>query len=228
MEADEVYSELGDKISSLQDKNSEFQGTIDSLKSSQDDLKSTLDKTQEAIQQINDSLAGLKSGSGGGGDGSGKVDALVDEVKAIEAANAESQRKALEQAGMLGKLAQQADAATQTLMNFPDTMKGIVGKAVSDGKAEILNIYDNGNKALMNSLSDYTTKAIKDAKDAMWTDFKSWISDTDLTKPKPVLQDDLDAKVREIIAKVDSERPADDFEQKVRDIIAKVQSEKSS
>lgn len=226
MEADEVYSELGDKISSLQDKVSEFQGTIDYLKSAQDDLKSTLDKTQEAIQQLNDLMAELKSSSGD--KDTSKVDGLFDQVKAIEAANAESDRKALEQAGMLGKLAQQADAATQTLVNFPDTMKGIVGKAVSDGKAEILNIYDNGQKALMNSLSDYTTKAIKDAKDAMWTDFKSWISDTDLSKPKPVLEDDLEAKVRDIIAKVKSEASSDEFEQKVRDVIAKVQAEKAS
>ncbi|HEY4357574.1 MAG TPA: hypothetical protein VGN16_17615 [Acidobacteriaceae bacterium] len=227
MEADEVYSELGDKISSLQDKVSEFQGTIDYLKSAQDDLKSTLDKTQEAIQQLNDLIAELKSKSGESPDTS-KTDGLFDQVKAIEAANAESDRKAMEQAGILGKLAQQADAATQTLVNFPDTMKGIVGKAVSDGKAEILNIYDNGQKALMNSLSDYTTKAIKDAKDAMWTDFKSWISDTDLSKPKPVLEDDLEAKVRDIVAKVKSEASSDDFEQKVRDVITKVQSEKTS
>ncbi len=227
MEADEVYSELGEKISSLQEKDSEFQGTIDSLQSSLTELKSAVDKAQESIQQINDKLSEVKSGATDNKeDSSRKTDTLVDQVKAIEAANAESERKAREQMGIVGKLATQAEAATQTLMNIPDTMKGIVGKAVTDGKAEILNIYENGNKALMNSLSEYTTKAIKDMKEGMWTEFKSYLTDTDYSKPKPVMQDDLDAKVREIISKVDGEKSSDDLEEKVRAILKKVESEK--
>jgi hypothetical protein len=39
MEADEVYSELGEKTSGISDKLSEFQGTIDSLQSSISDQK---------------------------------------------------------------------------------------------------------------------------------------------------------------------------------------------
>lgn len=248
MEADEVYSELGDKISTLQDKVSEFQGTIDYLKESQDELKSTLDKSQEAIQQVNDLMAEVKSSGGAASDdSSSKIQALTDRIAAAETAIAGCVKKASDQDGFFDKLAKQGDDATKMMMNMGDTMKGMVSKAVTDAKGEILNIFTDGQKALMNTISDQTTKWIKDQKDSMWLEFKQWISDTDLSKPKPINTDNVDQTVRDIIAKVDSESAsegfenkvrevivktqadnAEAFEQKVRDIITKVQSEKTS
>src|ERR1700759_24378 len=111
MEADEVYSELGDKISTLQDKVSEFQGTIDYLKESQDELKSTLDKSQEAIQQVNDLMAEVKSSGGPASDArSSKVQALTGRSPAAESASSGCVKKTVDQDGVLDKLYKQAGA----------------------------------------------------------------------------------------------------------------------
>src|SRR5205807_1460348 len=135
MDADEVYSELGEKISTISDKLGEVQGTIDSLHESITATKSVVDKMQSDAQ-----------------DASGKKQIL-------------------------------------------NTWEA--------SKKEILGVWETGKKDLMNSVSDYTTKAIKDTRDDLKNEIQStvkgWFSDEDLAKksaPKPVTEEELEEKVR--------------------------------
>lgn len=84
----------------------------------------------------------------------------------------DAEKKAEEQSGLLGKLANQVEDATKTIVDFPETAKTIATKAWQDGKKEILNVWEDSKKQLVNSLSDYTTKAIKDAKTELYNDIK--------------------------------------------------------
>jgi chromosome segregation ATPase len=219
MEADEVYSELGEKISGITDKLSEFQGTIDSLQSTISDQKSALEKMQSSIDQINSALNDLKSGAGGSKDNDSQQKQGLDDLrKSIEAANAASEKKFADQQGLLGKLAAQADDAAKTLINFPDTAKAIANKAWEDGKKEILSTWETGKADIMNSLSSITTGLIKEAKtgikDEIKDELKSLILDdvtqarTDAasTKPAPLTDEELEAKITTIVKQVAAEK----------------------
>lgn len=236
MEADEVYSELGDKISAINDKLSEFQGTIDVLHNDITEIKNGLDKLQAAADK--------QASEAGDAADKQRLDDLIAQIARQNADIAAAQKKADDSAGLLSKLGSQMDDMTKTVTNFPDTVRQIGQKAWDDGKKElsnqweqskkdILNVYDNGKKELMDSLSAQTTKAIKDSADGLRSEIsttvKGWFSDEDQAKasaPKPVTEDVLEDKVRDIIGKVQSEKSADEFEQKVREIVAKVQAEK--
>ncbi|HET7489800.1 MAG TPA: hypothetical protein VFJ85_17870 [Acidimicrobiales bacterium] len=177
MEADEVYSELNDKIGDVQSKVDELQSTIGSLQSSIADQKS-------AIDQINSVIKDLKPPD------NKPVDDLVTRLKAIEEANAAAEKRAQEQAGLVGKLAAQVDDAAKTIGNFPETAKAIATKAWEDGKKEILNIWEDSKKQLMSSLSDYTTKAIKDAKKEVYEDVKNELWEMVLADVKKIEEEE--------------------------------------
>jgi uncharacterized coiled-coil protein SlyX len=168
MEADEVYSELNDKLSELKDKLSEFQGTIDSLNSTLTDLKSATDKNRSDLDRLNDAVSQLGSSASGSKDqDSQQSQGLLDLTKKIEEANAASEKRYQEQQGLVGKLAAQADDAAKMIVNFPDTAKAIANQAWQDGKKEILGVWDNTKKEILGSVSSLTTDLIKDAKSAL-------------------------------------------------------------
>lgn len=218
MEADEVFSQLSDKISEINDKLSEFQGTIDVLHNDITEVKTGLEKLQAAAEQqaAEASAAADKQ----------RLDDLVAQIAKQNADIAAAQKKADDSAGLLTRLGAQMDDFTKTVTNFPDTVKQIGQKAWDDGKKELLNqweqskkdilsIYDNGKKELMDSLSAQTTKAIKDSADSLRSEIsstvKGWFSDEDQAKasaPKPVTEDVLEDKVREIVGKMQTEKAA--------------------
>ncbi len=230
MEADEVYSQLSDKISGIGDKLSEYQGTIDSLQSSIRDQKSAVDKAQSDIDRINSALNDLKSGSGSSNqDNSQQTQGLFDQMKKIEEANAASQKKWEDQQGLIGKLAAQADDAAKMIVNFPDTAKAIANKAWDDGKKEILNawesskkdildIWENSKKDILNSVSGITTPLIKeqlanvkteikdDLKSLIFDDVKEVQADAKSSQPAPLSDEELTSKIRTVIKLVADEK----------------------
>ena len=219
MEADEVYSELGGKISDIGDKLSEFQGTIDSLQSSFTELKSALDKAQSDIGQINSALNDIKSGVSGSKDQDARQTQGLDDIrKQIEAANAAAEKKWADQQGLIGKLAAQADDAAKMLVNFPDTAKAIAAKAWEDGKKEILNTWEDSKKDILNSISGITTGLIKDAKSGIkdeikdelksiiFDDVKDVQADAKSSQPPPLTDEELEAKIKTILAQVSAEK----------------------
>ena len=213
MEVDECYSELSDKISNLDSKIEDLGGKIDSLQSSSggsdvSDLKSALEKAQSDIQQLTDAVNALKAAAEGDkSSGEQKSEGLFDRLKAIEAANAASDQRARDQAGLIGKLATQAEDAGKMIANFGDTTNAIVKKAWDDGKKEILNVWEDSKKDIMNSISNITTGLIKDAK----ADLKSLVFDdvksveADAKSGKPDLSDEaIEEKIRKILKEVQS------------------------
>ena len=195
MEADEVFSQLSDKISGTQDKLSEFQGTIDFLQSSIRDQKSASDKTQSDIDRINSALNDLKSGAGTKQDNSQQDQALADLRKKIDDAVAADLKQQMDMQGTLSKLSAKLDDAAAAILKFPDVV-GIVGKAVDDGKKEILN-----------SVSNITTGLIKDAeksiKESIESGLKSLVSDdvkdVQSAQPAPLTDEELTAKIKSIV-----------------------------
>lgn len=219
MEADEVYSELGDKISALGDKLGEFQGTIDSLQSSITEQKSALDKMQSDIEQINGALNDLKSGASSAKDDNSQQTLGLDDLrKKIEDANAAAEKRYADQQGLIGKLAAQAEDAAKMLVNFPDTAKAIANKAWEDGKKEILSTWEDSKKDILNSVSNITTGLIKDAKsgikDEIKDELKSLIlddvkdveADAKSSQPAPLSDADLEEKIRTIVKEVAAEK----------------------
>ena len=217
MEADEVYSELGDKISGLTDKLSEFQSTIDSLQSSIRDQKTAIDKTQSDIDQINNTLNAMKSDAGNSKQDSAKqTQSLFDLQKKIEDANAAAEKKWADQQGVIYKLSAQAEDAAKMLVNFPDTAKAIANKAWEDGKKEILGTWESSKADIMNSLSSVTTGLIKDAKTGIKNEIKDELKslilddvkdvETDAKSGAPMTDDELETKVRGILTKVAAEK----------------------
>jgi chromosome segregation ATPase len=211
MEADEVFSDLSPKISDLSDKCNALQGTIDSLQSSLQEQKGTSDKIQDDIQQIKTAVSDLKAGGSTPSEqNSQQTQGVFDRLKSIEDANAAAQKKYEEQQGLITKLSAQADDAAKTIMNFPDTAKAIANKAWEDGKKEILNIWEDSKKQLMNSLSDLTTKAIKDAKQEITDGLQSLVLDdvksVEDQKPPALTDAALEQKIREVMQKVSAEK----------------------
>lgn len=219
MEADEVYSELGDKISALSDKLGEFQGTIDSLQSSISDQKTALEKIQSDMEQVNSAVNELKSGaSGAKDDNTQQTQGLDDLRKKIEDANAAAEKRWADQQGMIGKLAAQAEDAAKMLVNFPDTAKAIASKAWEDGKKEILSTWEDSKKDIMNSISSITTGLIKDAKSGIkdelkdelksliFDDVKDYETDQKSSQPQPLSDADLEAKVRSIVKDMQADK----------------------
>ena len=206
MEADEVYSQLNDKISELKDKIGEFQGTIDYLNSTLTQQKSAIDKTQSDIDRINSALNDLKSGASNSKPDNSQQ-GLDDLRKKIEDANAAAEKRYQDQQGLLGKLAAQADDAAKTLINFPDTAKAIATKAWEDGKKEILGIWESSKNDILNSLSSVTTGLIKEAKtsikDEIKDELKSLIFDdvkeVETAKPAPLTEQELEVKIKTIV-----------------------------
>lgn len=217
MEADEVFSNLSDKISTLDGKVGDFSGRIESLQSSLADLKGAADKTQADIDQIKEALNGLKSGGDAIKQTATQTVSLMDQMKRIEDANAASEKKYQEQQGLLGKLAAQADDAAKTFMNIGDTTNAAIKKAWDDGKKEILNTWDNSKKEILDSISTKTTQLIKDAKDGIkneikddlkglvFDDVKSVEADAKAAQPAPLTDDEFEAKVRAIMKRASTE-----------------------
>ena len=219
MEVDECYSDLSGKISDLSGKVDDLGGKIDSLQSASggsdvSDLKSALAKAQSDIQQLSDTVTALKAAADGAkSTGDQQSQGVFDRLKAIEAANAASQKAAQDQAGLLGKLAAQADEAGKMIANFGDTTNAIVQKAWNDGKAEILNTWESSKKDIMNSISSITTGLIKDAKDGIKSEIqdglKSMVLDdvksaeADAKSSQPDLSDAaIEEKIRKILKEV--------------------------
>lgn len=221
MEADEVYSNLSDKISSLQSKLDDNSSRFDAVRSDLSDLKSyvssnsggssKIDSLASALDSLKSDVASLKDAlndlkSAGEGAKQSSQQGLLDQMKRIEEANAASERKFQEQQGLIGKLGQQAEEAGKMLVNFPETATAIAKKAMDDGKREILNvwegskkeildIWDNGKKEILNSVSSITTPIIKEyatsLKEEIKGDLKSMIFDEVKTA-----QEDKDSKAK--------------------------------
>lgn len=217
MEADQVYSELGGKISQIEDDVEELQSASEGVRSSVTETKTGLDTVRSEIQVINTALKDLKPNGNGAKDP--QVQGLFDQVKAIEAANAASEKRALEQQGMLGKMATDVESAAKAIGNWPDTAKGMVTKAWDDGKKEILGVWDESKKEIVNSLTNYTTKSIKESKDEIKkaikedikAEVKSWVFDDvksieeDKKNPPPLTDAELEEKIREVLKKISKE-----------------------
>ena len=235
MEADEVYSELNEKLSGIGDKLSEFQGTIDSLQSSISEQKSLLDKTRSDIDQINSALNSMKSDVSSAKQDNSQQTGLFDLQKKIEDANAAAEKRYADQQGLIYKLSAQAEDAAKMLVNFPDTAKAIANKAWEDGKKEILNGWEDSKKQLLgawedskkdilNSVSSLTTPLIKDAINDARNSIKSEIKD----ELKSLILDD----VKDVQTEAKSDQPAplsdSDLEAKIRTIASQVAAEKQA
>jgi uncharacterized coiled-coil DUF342 family protein len=199
MEADEVYSELNDKISDLKDKNSEFQGTIDSLNSTLNDLKSSAEKTRSDLDSLNDAVSELKSrASGASTQDSQQSQGLLDITRKIEEANAAAEKRYQDQQGLIGKLAAQAEDAAKMAYNFPDTAKAIANQAWQDGKKEILGIWDDAKKDILGSISGITTDLIKDAKSALKDELLGNLTDA-LKDLKGAIKSEIEDGVKSLV-----------------------------
>jgi hypothetical protein len=229
MEADEVYSQLSDKISDLTSKDSEFQGTIDYLQSSITDLKNAVDSMKTDMDFVKSYVQNRQADSQAAGDAAdlkAKYNDIINANLKLASDAAAAQKAADANAGLLTKLGSQMDDAYKTFTST-DTLKTIVTTAVDNSKKEILGVWDNAKKEITNSLSDYVTGKIKEAKADFLSGAKDLFGQEDEAKPKPVLESDLEAKVKDIITSVQAEN-ASAFEEKVRAIIAQVQEEKKA
>lgn len=199
MEADEVYSELNDKLTAVNDKCSEFQGTIDSLNSTLNELKSSNEKNRSDLDSLNDALNAIKSGAGSAKDQDAQQSrGLLDVTKRIEEANAAAEKRYQEQQGLIGKLAAQADDAAKMIVNFPDTAKASANQAWQDGKKEILGIWDDAKKEILGSLSGITTDLIKDAKSALKDEILGNFTDT-LKDFKTAVKSEIEDGVKSLV-----------------------------
>lgn len=199
MEADEVYSDLNDKISELKDKLSEFQGTIDYLNSTLNEQKSDSEKTRSDIDRLNDAINEIKAGASGAKEqDSQQSQGLLDITRKIEEANAASEKRYQEQQGLIGKLASQADDAVKMMVNFPDTAKAIANQAWQDGKKEILGIWDDAKKQILGSVSSLTTDLIKDAKSALKEEILGSFTDT-LSEFKNAVKTEIEDGVKSLV-----------------------------
>jgi chromosome segregation ATPase len=216
MDADEVYNELSSKIEDLTNKNSEFQGTIDYLQSSITDLKNSVESMKSDLEFVKAFVQRSQQESQAASDAADEK-ARIDELKAqiqkmTDDLNAQ-QKAAADNAGVLSKIGDQIDATATT----------IVKNAIDNSKKEILGIWEDGKKAINNSLSDFVTSQIKDLKTSVLNDVKGMFLDLD-AKPKPVLENDLDAKVRTIITTVQGEN-AEALTDKIKEVITENQTE---
>ncbi len=100
------------------------------------------------------------------------------------------------------------------LVNFPDTAKAIANTAWENGKKEILNTWESSKQEILNSISGITTKLIKDTKteikDEIKGELKSLILDdvkdveasAKNSQQQPLSDEELEAKIREIVKQV--------------------------
>ena len=220
MEADDVFSQLSDKISSLTDRVSDLGSKLDSLQSNSgdsklSDLKSAVDKAQSDIQQINDTLNAMKSNVDSVKQASTQqTQPLLDQMKRIEDANAAADKKYQDQQGLIGKLSAQAEDAAKMIVNFPDTAKTIANNAVEAGKKEILNIWESSKSDLLNLAASSVGKAVKDEVAAVKTDLKDEIVAYVTDQEKITAEDrkaadaaDQEEKIRTIVRSVLAEKP---------------------
>jgi uncharacterized coiled-coil protein SlyX len=240
MEADEVYSELNDKISDLKDKISEFQGTIDSLNSTLNEMKSASEKDRSDIDKLNDMVNEIKSAASGSKDqDSQQSQGLFDLTKKIEEANAAAEKRYQDQQGLIGKLAAQADDAAKMIVNFPDTAKAVANQAWQDGKKEILGIWDNAKKEILGSVSGLTTDLIKDAMSALKPEILSEFSDTlkDFrTAVKTEIEDGVKSLVQDEVKQAETDAQANqpaplsdtDLEAKITTIVQQQMAAKAA
>ena len=197
----DISSAISDLKSRLQDNSSRFDAlrsdlndlkssVIDMKSSSSGDLKGAMDKLTSDIQRINDTLSTMKTGVDEAKqtaitrakevEDKAKYDWEATEKK-ITAANEASEKKYQEQAGFFLKLNKQAEDAVNMFAEFPNTIKSMATKAVDDGKKEILNIWDNSKRDMMDGMSSLVTGFIKDhvkaAKDEMKEEMKEFFYD---------------------------------------------------
>jgi chromosome segregation ATPase len=228
---DALRSDLSDLKSAVVDMKSGSGGSDIS------DLKSGLDRVQSDIAKINDALASMKSGvdtlqqaTGSSSQSAAdqfkaNYDAALKQIqdtnKRIDDANAAADKKMQDQAGLIGKLGQQAEDAGKMLTNLPDTIGSIAQRAVDDGKKQVLSAWEDSKKeilgvwsstkdSIMGSLSSVTTPLIKEAIDNFRSEIKdelkNMIADQilqaadDAKHSTPVLTDDeLDEKIEKIV-----------------------------
>jgi hypothetical protein len=97
------------------------------------------------------------------------------------------------------------------LINFPDTAKAIANKAWEDGKKEILSTWETSKADIMTGLIKEAKTGIKDEikdelKSLILDDVTQAQTDAASTQPKPLTDEELEAKITTIVNKVAAEK----------------------